>query len=57
MWAALAVMLYTGDLQPKTQADIERAMKDWLAARDLHVGDTAVRGRARQLWQKLQEAE
>ncbi len=26
MWAAVAVMLYTGDLQPRTQADIERAM-------------------------------
>ena len=57
MWAAVAVMLYEGDLQPKTQADIERTMKDWLAARDLDGGDSAVRTRARQLWQKLPKAE
>jgi hypothetical protein len=51
------VMLYTGDLHPQTQADIERTMKDWLAGHDLDVGDTAVRDRARQLWLKLQETE
>jgi hypothetical protein len=54
MWSAIAVMLYTGDLQPKTQADIERAMKDWFEVKGLDVGDTAVRGRARKLWQKLE---
>ena len=57
MWASLAVALYTGDLQPKTQADIERAIKDWFAERDRDVGDTPVRDRARQLWQKLKAAE
>jgi hypothetical protein len=54
MWVAIAVALYTGDLQPRTQADIERAMKDWLASNNVDVGDTAVRGRARKLWQKVQ---
>ena len=53
MWVAMAVMLYVGDLQPKTQADIERAMKDWLTAQGLDVGDTSVRDRARRLWAKL----
>jgi len=57
MWAAIAVMLYTGDLQPKTQADIERSMKDWLAGHDLDVGDTAIRDRARRLSVRFQEAE
>ena len=32
-------------------------MKDWLVGRDLDVGDTAVRDRARQLWVKLRDAE
>lgn len=50
-------MLYAGDLQPKTQADIERAMKDWLASQELDVGDTSVRERARHLWVKLRDGE
>ncbi len=57
MWAAIAVALHTGDLKPKTQADIERAMKDWLASKDFDAGDTAVRTRARELWRALEESE
>ena len=57
MWAAIAVMLYVGDLKPATQADIEAAMKDWLADHNLEVGDTPVRERARALWQRLEAAE
>jgi hypothetical protein len=55
MWSSIAVMLFNGDLQPKTQADVENAMKDWFGGRDFDIGDTAVRARARQLWQKLQD--
>jgi len=57
MWASIAVMLYIGDLKAETQADIERAMKDWFAQKDLDVGDTPVRDRARMLWRFLQDAE
>lgn len=57
MWSSIAVMLYVGDLQPASQADIERAMKDWFAANEFDVGDTTVRDRARKLWQKLKSAE
>ncbi len=57
MWAAIAVELYVGNLQPATQADIERAMKGWLAEHDLHVSDSAVRDRARQLWRMLQQED
>jgi hypothetical protein len=57
MWAAIAVKLYLGDLKPQTQAEIERAMKDWFAAHDIDVGDTPVRDRARTLWCALQQAE
>jgi hypothetical protein len=57
MWAVIAVMLYLGDLKPKRQADIERAMKDWLASNDFEAGDTPVRDRARILWSKLEGAE
>jgi hypothetical protein len=37
MWAAIAVMLYVGDLKPRTQSDIETAMKEWFARHDLDV--------------------
>jgi hypothetical protein len=57
MWASIALALYTGDLQPKTQADIERAIQEWLGDHDLEAGPTAVRGRARQLWCKWKEAQ
>lgn len=57
MWAAIAVMLYVGDLKPRTQADIESAMKDWFARHDLEVGDTPVRDRARSLWRQLEAAQ
>ncbi|QNN64531.1 hypothetical protein H9L12_09450 [Sphingomonas rhizophila] len=56
MWAAVAVQIYTGDLQPKTQADIERAMLASLSEQGVEPGETAVRARARQLWRKYEQA-
>lgn len=57
MWAAIAVDLYLGDLKPKTQADIEAAMHNWLSAREIGASESTVRSRARQLWQAIQERE
>lgn len=57
MWATIAVQFYVGDLQPETQADIERAMLGWFVDRDLEVGETAIRERARQLWRKYEKAK
>jgi len=57
MWAAIAVTLYSGDLKPRTQADIERAMKDSLAAKGIDASDSMVRSRARRLWQKLKDSD
>lgn len=54
MWADIAVKLWTGDLAPKSQADIKRAMFAWFNAKEIEIGDTAVTQRARQLWQKIQ---
>lgn len=56
MWSALAVALYNGDLQPEKQADIECAMKDFLERKNLDVSDSAIRERARILWQDYQKA-
>jgi hypothetical protein len=55
MWAAMAVALYSGDLEPDTQADIERAMADWLAARNLDAAESTLRGRAQKLWRELRK--
>lgn len=57
MWSTVAVQLYVGDLQPTSQADIEREMLNWFAQRGLEIGETSVRGRARQLWQRLEAAK
>ncbi len=57
MWADIAVRLWTGDFQPQSQADVKRAMFDWLSANNIDAGDTTVVSRARQLWQKIQAAK
>lgn len=57
MWAAIAVKLWTGDLAPKSQAELKQAMFDWFNAGGIDVGDTAVTQRARQLWQAMQDPE
>jgi len=56
MWASIAVQLWIGDLKPKVQADIKRAMLDWFSAREIDVSDTAVTDRARQLWLQIDAA-
>ena len=53
MWAAIATKLYDGTLTPKTQADVERAMADWIELRGHSAADSTVRGRARRLWDSL----
>lgn len=54
LWASVAAQLYNGDLTPKRQADIERAMHDWLALNDENAGETAVRAKAKLLWTAIQ---
>ena len=57
MWAHIAVQLWTGDLQPESQADIKKAMFDWFNANSIDVGDTRVTDRARQLWKAWEAAQ
>ncbi|MDQ0839416.1 hypothetical protein [Sphingomonas faeni] len=49
----MARQLYVGDLDPKAQADIEKAMHDWLVANSYEAGETAVRERASRLWAEI----
>jgi len=57
MWAAIAVKLWSGELKPKSQAEVKAAMFDFLNTAGIDAGDTAVTQRARQLWQAMQEAD
>jgi hypothetical protein len=57
MWAAVAVALYTGDLNPKSQADIERAMAGFLEAQGRDPATSTVRQRARRLWDRLADED
>jgi hypothetical protein len=45
--------LYVGDLKPQRQADIEKAMNDWIASKGESAAVSTVRNRARKLWQML----
>lgn len=53
LWPFIAAALYNGDLKPARQADIERAMSDWLAANGHDAGESTVRRAARALWQAI----
>jgi len=50
----MARQLYVGDLAPKAQVDIEKAMHDWLVKNSHEAGETAVRERASRLWGSIQ---
>ena len=54
MWASIAVALWTGDLDPKTQADVKRAMLAWFEDQDIEISNTPVVERARALWLKIE---
>jgi hypothetical protein len=57
MWAAIAVQLWQGDLKPKRQADVKRAMETWLDAQGIDASDTAIIERARCLWREIETSE
>jgi hypothetical protein len=56
--ASIAAKLYLGELQPKTQADIEAAMHQWIIDHGHEAGgETAVRDRARMVWRLIDKDE
>lgn len=57
LWAAIAADLYLGRLFPKSQADIERAMADWLDANGHGAAESTIRARARRLWDRIDASE
>jgi hypothetical protein len=57
LWVEISRQLYVGDLKPKTQADIEAAMHQWISDQGHESGGTAVRDRARMLWRAIEKDE
>jgi hypothetical protein len=46
---------FRGELQPKTQADVARAMHAWMTERGYEAADSTVRMRARKVWNAIQQ--
>jgi hypothetical protein len=49
-WIEICGRIYEGDLKPKTQADLERAMIEWVENRGYEVGETTIKAAARKLF-------
>jgi hypothetical protein len=50
-WIEICRQIWIGDLQPKTQADLERAMFEWVENhRNAEIGETTVKAAARKLF-------
>ena len=45
--------IYLGELKPKRQADVAKAMHEWIASNDYEVGETQVKQRARKVFDAL----
>jgi hypothetical protein len=50
LWIEMCRQLYEGDLQPKKQGDITKAMMDWLSTRGEEPAESTIKERARRLW-------
>lgn len=55
LWIEICRALYAGELIPKKQSDVEKAMHDWLATKDQSAADSTVRARARKLWDAIND--
>jgi hypothetical protein len=54
LWCAVWGDVYRGDLKPKSQAEIERAMMDWAIAQDESVSESTLKPLARKMFVELQ---
>ena len=57
-WEAVMIemgrALYLGDLKPKTQADIEKAIAEYLSDKGGEPAESTIREHARKMWQAIQ---
>ena len=50
LWNAVWGQVYHGDLQPKRQADLERAMLEWATANSHELSESSVKPLARKMF-------
>lgn len=55
LWCSVWGQIYRGDLKPKLQADVEKAMLQWVSAHGHEPSDSTIQLRARKLFQALQD--
>ena len=55
LWCSVWGQIYRGDLKPKLQADVEKAMLEWASAHGHEPSHSTIRSRARKLFQALQD--
>jgi len=55
LWCSVWGQIYRGDMRPKIQADVEKAMLDWASAHGHEPSHSTIRSRARKLFQALQD--
>lgn len=49
-WIEICGQIYEGTLRPKTQAELERAMHEWIETKGHEAGETVVKAAARKLF-------
>lgn len=54
-WIEIGTQLYVGELHPKRQADVEKAMREWIASNGFSASPSTVRERAQRLWKMIQQ--
>ena len=54
LWCAVWGQIYRGDFKPKSQAEIERAMMDWVLAREESVSESTLKPLARKMFIELE---
>ena len=54
LWCAIWGLAYRGDLQPKNQADIERAMMAWIEERGETASESTIKPLARKMFMEMQ---
>jgi len=52
-WIDIFQQIYEGDLKPAKQADLERAMLDWVSKHGHEAGETSIKNAARKLFKAL----
>lgn len=57
LWIEMCRSLYVGDLKPQKQADLEKAMSDWIVSKGESAATSTVRARARKLWQAISKQD